>query len=354
MIMKTANQKPLIKHLVLWLTTDCNLSCVYCYRGDPDMHLAMSRETALAALELVASNGQSFHVQMAGGEPTLEPDLIQFVAQKVKERGWPATLAIQTNAVAITRDFAERLRRWQVGVGVSLDGPPNVQNALRGKAVKTLRGMDALERAGVDFNVTAVVSASNVLHLPQLALMLGSYEHARGLGLDLLINKGRALKGSLEMVDPQSLARAMRELAHVVSWVNRLRKTPLILREQERMKTRTGAFCHAAAGASLVVHPDGRLYPCGQSMGDADVALGTIGKPDFTKLNSLGRYGLRAAQCGECPLNGRCPGECPSRLKYNGAQGGNLACTMLQGLALDLETETGHNHEPLDCGHAAA
>lgn len=354
MIMNAPSRNPVIRHLVLWLTTDCNLSCVYCYRGDTDTRKAMSRETALAALELATEDGQPFHVQMAGGEPTLEPDLIEFVARTVRANDWPATMAVQTNAAALTRGLAGMLQDWEIGVGVSLDGPPHVNGQLRGNSAQTLRGMDALERAGVDFNVTAVVSAANVMHLPQLALLLGRYEHARGLGLDLLVNKGRALKGSLEMVDPQSLARAMQELVLAVSWVNKLRKTPLVLRELERMKNWAGAFCHAASGASLAVHPDGRLYPCGQTMGDEDVALGTIDKPDFTKLNSLSRYELRSTQCGGCPLNGRCPGECPSRLKYNGAQGGDLACAMLRGLALDLETETGDSQEPLDCGHAAA
>lgn len=314
----------------------------------------MSRETALAALALAAESGQPFHVQLAGGEPTLEPGLIHFIAQVVRQRSRPATLAIQTNAVALTSDLADMLRRWDIGVGVSLDGPPQVHGKLRGKSAHTLRGMESLERAGVDFNVTAVVSAANVMHLPKLALLLGRYEHAKGLGLDLLINRGRAAKESIAMADAQKLHRAAQELVLAVAWVNRIRRTPLVLREVERMKTGASVFCHAAAGASLAVHPDGRLYPCGQTMGDDDVALGTINSPDFSRLNALGGFVLGSAQCGGCPLEGRCPGECPSRLKYNGRQGHKLACAMLRGLAEGMEPGTGNSHEPLECGHAAA
>jgi uncharacterized protein len=345
---------PVIRHLVLWLTTDCNLNCKYCYRGDPKDQVAMSRETALASLELASESGHPFRVQLAGGEPTLEPALIEFVARTVRENGWPATLAIQTNAVALTSDLAEMLRRWDIGVGVSLDGPPRVHGRLRGKSAQALRGLDALERTGLDFNVTAVVSAANVMHLPQLALLLGRYEHARGLGLDLLINKGRAANGTVAMADAQTLHRAMQELVLAVSWVNRIRRTPLILREVERMKTKAGAFCHAAVGASLAVHPDGRLYPCGQTMGDDNVSLGSLQRLDFGNMNRLGGFVLQSAKCGGCPLEGRCPGECPSRLKYNGLQGRNLACAMLRGLAAGMNVETDNRHKPLECGHAAA
>jgi uncharacterized protein len=352
--MKAAAQKPVIKHLVLWLTTDCNLSCSYCYRGHPQNHMAMSQETALTALELAAEGGQPFHVQLAGGEPTLEPSLIEFVARKVRQKGWPAIMAIQTNAVAMTSELAGLLGQYQIGVWVSLDGPPQIQNLLRGNAAGTLRGMDALEQAGMDFNVTAVVCAANLRHLSQLALLLSRYKHAKGLGLDLLVHRGRAAKGSPSMADPRLLSSAMHELSLAMTWINRRRGQPLVLRELERMKAGAGAFCPAASGASLAIHPDGRLYPCGQTMGDDEVALGSLDKPDFANINRMGGFVLSSAQCNGCPLEGRCPGECPSRLKYNGARGRELACAMLRGLASGLETINGDSPKPLDCDHEAA
>lgn len=346
--------KPPIRHLVLWLTTDCNLSCSYCYRGEQASPMVMSRETALAALELAAEGGQPFHLQMAGGEPTLEAGLIEFVAGEVRKRGWPATMAVQTNAVALTSRLIKVLRQYEIGVGVSLDGPPQIQERLRGKAADTLRGMNALERAGVDFGVTAVVNNANLAYLPQLALLLSRYEHAKGLGLDLLVRRGRAAQGGPGMVAPRALAETMKELTQVMAWINRRRSTPLALRELERIKAGTGAYCQAAVGASLAVHPNGRMYPCAQAMGDADLSLGSISNPDFSKLNSLSGFVLRSIDCGACPLEGRCPGECPSRLKYNGPQAKELACAMLRGLAPGLNDGRTASQEPLDRNHAAA
>jgi uncharacterized protein len=101
---------PPIRYLVLWLTTACNQRCVYCYRGEQPV-LTMPMEVARAALELAAGSGLPFHVQLAGGEPTLEPDLIEAVGALVRQMGWPATLALQTNGTMIDDWLIDIFRR---------------------------------------------------------------------------------------------------------------------------------------------------------------------------------------------------------------------------------------------------
>lgn len=345
---------PVIRHLVLWLTTDCNLSCAYCYRGEPQAVQSMSRGTALAALEMVARSGQPFHVQLAGGEPTLEPQLIETIARQVRRKGWPCTLAVQTNGVTLDRAMVEMFKREGLAVGVSLDGPPQVQNLLRGQAAQVYQGLEDLNQAGVDFGVTAVVCAQNLIELPRLAMLLGRWPHARGLGLDLLVRRGRALAGGASMPEPAALTRAVQELAGVVTWVNQRRQRPLVLREQKRLQNLLHPFCQAALGASLAVHPDGRLYPCGQTMGDEDLTLGSLDRPDFTRASVLANYRLQREDCAGCLLENRCPGECPSRLKYNGPQGRALACALLRGLSRAVGEATTSPASAEEKSHATA
>lgn len=348
------NIRPAIRHLVLWLTTDCNLSCAYCYRGQPSGREVMSRETITDALQLAAQGGHPFKVQLAGGEPTLELDLLEFTAREVRRRGWPATLAVQTNGVRLTRGLAEMLRRRRIQVGVSLDGPWREHESLRGRFAETLHGMEALEGAGLNFGVTAVVSAENVGKLSGLASLLSRFRHARGLGLDLLVRRGRAGQGWPRMAEPEVLRKAMHELARAVTWINQRRTPPLVLRELERIKNGGGEFCQAVLGRSLAVHPNGSLYPCGQTMGDEDLSLGSLQSPDFSRMAALGRYVLGSGPCAGCRLEGRCPGECPSRLKYNGGQGRELACAMWQGLAWGLDNDqANHWRTSEEQGHAA-
>ncbi|MDR3090051.1 MAG: hypothetical protein LBU39_09565 [Desulfobulbaceae bacterium] len=84
------------------------------------------------------------------------------------------------------------IRKFRMQVGVSLDGPPPLQESLRGQAAATLRGLRLLEAEEIPFRVTAVVSDENVLQLDKLAWLLAAFRQAMGIGLDLLVVKGQA------------------------------------------------------------------------------------------------------------------------------------------------------------------
>ncbi len=326
------------RYLVLLLTEACNLHCAYCYRGDPSGMQYMPRDIAEAGIRLAASSGLPFHVQMTGGEPTLEPGLIERVAGLIRKEAWPATIGIQTNGTLLDRSIIRIFKKYDIQVGVSLDGPPSIQETLRGKAYATMKGLKLLSDEGVGFRVTAVITDKNVMTLEKLALLLSFFPSARGLGLDLLVRKGRALKDNCAShPSPQELRDGLKMLMQALSWVNENRSQPIELRELTLLKLSAErgnlfAFCHACKGESMAVHPDGTVYPCSQTVGDPDFALGTIDALDRTRIPRLGDYRLEGEDCKTCALSGFCPGDCPSRLYYNGIQKGRLACVMYQTL----------------------
>ena len=116
-LIMSRSRPPIIRHLVLWLTTSCNLSCTYCYRGNPSQAEVMGRDVVRDALRLAAVGGGPLHVQMAGGEPTLEPGLMETVAREARRLKVPVTLAVQTNGVALDPAMARLFKRWEIGVG---------------------------------------------------------------------------------------------------------------------------------------------------------------------------------------------------------------------------------------------
>ena len=152
-----------VRYLVLWPTAACDLTCPYCYRRDRRGG-RMPVEVADTALDLVAegvrTTGQPAHVQLAGGEPTLVPSLIEHVAKRVVEIRWgKVTCGIQTNAARLDGDIIAMLKRHSVRVGVSVDGPPPVHEKTRGSAAQTFRGLLALAHADIPVRVTTVLSA---------------------------------------------------------------------------------------------------------------------------------------------------------------------------------------------------
>ncbi len=322
-----------IRFLILALTERCNLRCRYCYMKAGSHGKDMSPEVMERAFGLLSPDHQAL-VQLSGGEPCLVPDMMEHAAHLCSNLRKRPGLAMQTNATLITPRIIRIIKRHDIQVGISLDGLPDLQDSIRGKATETLRGMRLLEQEGIPFRVTTVVTGENVGQLHALALMLGGFSCCMGIGLDLLVNQGRARSGRISSPSAEELRSCARRLCETLTRINSRRKTPIVLRELElcRKASRRRPFCHAASGHSLAVSPDGGLYPCGQTMRDSRFRMGTVFRPEIPDTSILQQTRLLSEACHTCPLDGRCPGDCPSRLFYN--QGAPpLACAMYQGLA---------------------
>ncbi len=314
-----------IRYLILVLTTRCNLRCRYCYNGNINLQSDMSENVLDRALDLVSEGEGHLHIQVTGGEPTLVPDLVNMVLVKAKKKiRRPYSIGIQTNGTLLDAELVVKLKAFNVQVGVSIDGPPAVHEIMRSNARATFRSLALLESFGMPFRVTTVVTRENVLFLDKLIYALAGFESFRGIGLDLLVRKGRPLSSeAIGLPDPDVLQESIRSILRSWELVNRRRSLPITIRELERLRESSYPlslrnFCHAAEGRSIAVLPDGSLFPCGQTAGDERFLIGDVWNYDDRKLNALGSLRLSTDLCASCSLKEVCPGDCPSRIFYNG------------------------------------
>ncbi|MGD9948660.1 MAG: radical SAM protein [Desulfobulbus sp.] len=337
-----------INYLILALTTRCNLHCRYCYHGTPERRLDMAPSTLERAFALAANGIGPLHIQLTGGEPCLVPDLIEMACKQAQQLQRSFTLGIQVNGTCLNQRLIKLIRRFGLQVGISLDGAPRVQESLRGRASETLRGLMLLEQEQIPFRVTTVVSNENVGQLDRLAWLLAAFRQAGGIGLDLLVTKGNGANAANgpHPAKPEEMVRGIQGLIKALEDINRQREMPLRLREwdlvrrmlKQRGEQKARLFCQAAQGASLAVHPDGRCFPCGQSLGDTRFAASLDESPPVLPPVTLRDF---QADCAGCPLENRCPGDCPSRLFYNPPSARPLACSLYQTLALACVAEQG-------------
>jgi uncharacterized protein len=163
--------------IIVKLTARCNLDCPYCYEFNladttwKDSPKKMSDEVFDALLLRVRNHAERFgqrrvHFSFHGGEPTLVGKR-RFAELCMRARRTlehlDVRLSLQTNGVLIDREWAELLKRYNVNVGVSLDGPRAIHDAMRydhkgrGSHDRIVRGIDALQRAGVGFGILTVI-----------------------------------------------------------------------------------------------------------------------------------------------------------------------------------------------------
>lgn len=305
--------------LVLWVTTRCNLNCVYCYADAGGGGHDMTVETAVAAIHRWKDHPLT--VQFAGGEPTLAWDLVERATREAEQECSEVSLRLQTNAVALEERQVRFLRQHRIGVGVSLDGLPGTNDLLRGRTAQAVDGIRLLGEYGVQVNLNAVVTKENVEELPglmDLAWYLGNVE---GIGLDLLRMAGRGSRSfAVRPAEEEQVRRILPAMKKRADEIYRLSGKRIRLREWEEARQRLALsrqipYCYAVCGRAVAVLPEGDCYPCGSLAGEAAYYMGNVKDKEIrpVSLEPAMDFG-----CRECAWWQVCPGSCPSRRIRNG------------------------------------
>ena len=126
------------KTLMLILTENCNLNCVYCYEHNKTIK-DMSFETAKNIIDQEFVDIEEYEhgeIELFGGEPFLNFSLIKniydYTMEKYGENN-DIVFATTTNGTLVHGEIQEWLykRRNNFIVTLSLDGTPEMQNANR-------------------------------------------------------------------------------------------------------------------------------------------------------------------------------------------------------------------------------
>ncbi len=129
---------PTIETVVVQPTPFCNIQCSYCYLPQRNLKTVMGQSTiALLFAKIFASGwtSQGLTVIWHAGEPLVVPISFYQTAFAAIEAARPASLQLrhsfQTNGMLITPEWCELFKQWDVGVGVSIDGPKHLHDAHR-------------------------------------------------------------------------------------------------------------------------------------------------------------------------------------------------------------------------------
>lgn len=164
---------------VMWKTVSeaCNLACDYCYysscNGIPEKIDRIEDQTLEKFIQEYMKLKKGYvPFTWQGGEPLLAGlDFFKRVVQLQTKYAAPHTViynAIQTNGTLINREWAEFFKEYRFLVGISLDGPKEINDVRRitgsgkGSFELVMRGIEHLKEANVDFNILTVVHEANV------------------------------------------------------------------------------------------------------------------------------------------------------------------------------------------------
>ena len=305
----------------------CNLACKYCFYSD---HAGGVMPEAVCERMLDTYAALPFKekaVALQGGEPLLSPDYIfdRMDAASVDR-------SLQTNGTLLTPERADRLRRGNWLVGLSLDGPPALnarryarrheftpvgtsQEMLAQDAFdQAVRGIRLLEDFGVDYNLLTVVSRGNVGRAREI------YRYFRE-NFTTRYYQFIECTGPCEEITGEEWGRFLCELFD--EWVQADAYTISIRTFDSIVSQLVRGIptqCSFADGCNLylVVEHDGSVYPCDFHVRE-DLKLGNVMTHSWEQMLSSPVYRRFAERkcaglsqtCRVCRYFGYCHGDCP-------------------------------------------
>lgn len=166
---------PNVDMLIKPASSLCNMRCVYCFYADVSdrrkvkSYGIMSEQTQEELIHLALDYADGYcSFAFQGGEPTLAG--LDFFRRQVElerkynTKGIQIANSIQTNGLCIDSEWANFLSENRFLVGLSLDGPREIHDALRVDAAgqgtfdRVMETVRLFNRHGVDYNILTVVN----------------------------------------------------------------------------------------------------------------------------------------------------------------------------------------------------
>jgi uncharacterized protein len=167
--------RPEIEMVIIQPTAFCNINCTYCYLPDrSNTHVIAQSTVTRLFTELFQSGWTNPEVTVLwhAGEPLAVPVAFYREAfatiERLRPRGVAVRHSFQTNGMLIDEEWCALFRDWQVGIGVSVDGPRDLHDAHRktrggaGTFDKTVAGIRCLKAANWPVHALSVLSRASL------------------------------------------------------------------------------------------------------------------------------------------------------------------------------------------------
>jgi len=310
----------------LFLTTKCNLQCVYCYeKSRPWTGENMKEEIAFAAIDYIVywatRKTKTSYLSFFGGEPTLAWPLLTESVEYYKKRNLESNcrygIRITTNG-----NFSEKEANWLAenieGITISLDGMKNIHDKQRNSSFDRVFYVSRLiyEIAPHKLSFRITITRDSVNFLPEICKFFGE-------------NFPRVIL-NFEPVEPCPGERyQIFTPSHNLFFKKFIESIPIAKLYELRIRTSVSMisvphsrFC-GIGESNFMVLPDGRVTACNRMLGNDEVSSIFIYgyyderlkrfKFDDKKYNFLKKLNVDSIpDCENCIAKYSCCGDCPA------------------------------------------
>lgn len=341
-------------------SSSCNLQCKYCFYHDVAerrevKNYGMMEETTLENLVKKGFESTDYMITFAfqGGEPTLrglafyrkfQEYVIKYNVNQIQVQ-----YSLQTNGMLITEEWARFFRQHNYLIGLSLDGPKEINDLYRvdghgnGSYDAIMRTVTLFNRYQVEYNILTVVNRTVAQHGTQV------YEFLKKQGfrylqfipcLDDLGEVQGSNPHSLSSPDFQQFLTTIFDLWYKDMKQERIISIRMFENVLNILLNYSIESCDMRGVCSVhaVIEADGSVYPCDFYVLD-HLRLGNINDTSLEEMLTgplakkfITGHGQAPASCTSCKFYRICRGGCRRHRDCTGDTAGtNYFCEAFRG-----------------------
>jgi uncharacterized protein len=325
--------------VVMKVTRLCNLRCTYCRSWREGKNQTMTFSTMLRTVmsTLLTPNISTINFVWHGGEVTMLSSgmfkKLLWLQEQFKQPKQIIKNTIQTNAVSITDEWAQLLAQYNVTVGISIDGPPELNDTVRldkkgnPTSHKIAKGIKKLKQHKIQYSALVVVTNRLVqLGSRRLFDYFVSIDLTNINFLNVIpdIYSNDTIKETNEYIQYDDYVEFLCAAFEV--WKADFQHTIQVADFKDlmhSMSNQTKPVMCLWSGNCLqnivTVEPDGIVNPCDKYIGDQSVSYGSVLSNDISELINQSTfvvkeqkdYELSINNMKQCKWYGICHGGCP-------------------------------------------
>lgn len=267
---------------------------------------------------------ECLQVTFHGGEPLLAGVSFFQEAMPQISRAWskPVGFAAQSNLWRLDDAYCELFKDFRVGLGTSLDGPEEINDAQRGEGYfrRTMAGIEKARKHGLEVGCIVTFTAQSLPRWREVATFfqregLNFAIHAASPGLSGI---GKTNEKAEWAVSADAYGNLMVELLAFYLENLATMRVPTLDTICRSVAAGKGGICTFGdcLGKYLAIAPDGSIYPCQRFVGQKSFRLGSvlgeIRLEDSQAWQLLAQRQERMeVECGACAFLDICRGGCP-------------------------------------------
>lgn len=303
--------------LTITPTLDCNARCFYCYEAGVKKH-SLARENVDKIIAFIQSlnTSKGLKINWFGGEPLMNPEIIDYLIEKLRELNIPFISYLITNGSLLTDHLIEKAYdEWNVrDVQITLDGMQEEYEKRKNYIslnediyYKVIYNIKKLADKKIYVHIRINIDTDNIEDVYELVTsleeMFGKYHNVTFYPAFLT---GRKVKINEE--DKVSIIKEM---------LVRLKNPKKLTSNTKLYSFPKIHACMNNDKNSFTIDVNGNVFTCEHQVGRTEKSIGNINdRFDLTERESQCGVLKIDDKCKECIFLPKCMGGCKSNLLY--------------------------------------